>query len=66
MNRICILFFALFFLYGCVMAQLPPGTLAPNFTGTDLDGNTWTLYDILDEGKSVLLDLQIMLVYMVK
>jgi len=37
-------------------AQLSPGSLAPNFTGTDLDGNEWTLYDILDEGKSVLLD----------
>lgn len=37
-------------------AQLPPGSIAPNFTVTDIDGTEHTLYDILDEGKSVILD----------
>ena len=37
-------------------AQLPAGSIAPNFTATDIDGNTHTLYDLLDEGKSVVLD----------
>lgn len=38
-------------------AQIPNGSIAPNFTGTDLDGNTHTLYDYLDQGYHVLLDL---------
>ncbi len=37
-------------------AQLPDGSIAPNITFTDIDGNTHTLYDILDEGKSVVFD----------
>ena len=40
-----------------LFAQLEPGSIAPDFTITDLDGNTHNLYDILDEGKPVLLDL---------
>jgi len=42
--------------FGFCQAQLPARTLAPNFTGTDLNGNEWTLYDILDEGKSVIIE----------
>jgi len=38
-------------------AQLPSGSIAPDFTITDLDGVEHQLYDILDEGKPVLLDL---------
>ena len=38
-------------------AQLPDGSIAPNFTFTDTDGNSHTLYDYLDQGKSVVLDL---------
>lgn len=37
-------------------AQLPDGSIAPDFTITDLDGVEWNLYDILDEGKQVVLD----------
>lgn len=37
-------------------AQLPDGSVAPNFTVTDINGNSWTLYDMLDEGKTVILD----------
>jgi thiol-disulfide isomerase/thioredoxin len=40
-----------------VNAQLPDGSIAPNFTATDLDGNTWELYDLLDQGKTVIIDL---------
>lgn len=36
-------------------AQLPNGIVAPNFTAIDINGNTWTLYDLLDQGKSVVL-----------
>lgn len=38
------------------LAQLPNGSTAPNFTVTDIDGNTHTLYDLLDDGKTVYLD----------
>lgn len=40
-----------------LMAQIPDGSIAPNFTATDLDGNQWTLYDILDQGKQVILSI---------
>jgi len=42
---------------GSSYAQLPSGSIAPDFTITDLDGVEHHLYDILDEGKPVLLDL---------
>lgn len=42
---------------GTAFAQLPAGSTAPDFTITDVNGNTHNLYDILDEGKPVLLDL---------
>ncbi len=38
-----------------LQAQLPDGIVAPNFTATDINGNTWTLYDLLDQGKSAVL-----------
>lgn len=37
-------------------AQLPDGSTAPDFTATDIDGNEWNLYSLLDEGKTVILD----------
>ncbi len=37
-------------------AQLPSGSICPDFTGTDLDGNTWNLYDLLDQGYVVVID----------
>ena len=39
-----------------VKAQLPDGSIAPDFTATDIDGNTHTLYDYLDQGKTVVID----------
>ena len=38
-------------------AQIANGSIAPNFTSTDLDGTEWTLYDVLDQGKIVILDI---------
>jgi len=42
---------------GTAFAQLPAGSTAPDFTITDIDGTTHNLYDILDEGTPVVLDL---------
>ena len=38
-------------------AQLASGSLAPDFTGTDLNGNTHHLYEILASGKTVVMDI---------
>lgn len=38
-------------------AQLADGSIAPDFTITDINGDTHNLYSILDEGKPVILDL---------
>lgn len=37
-------------------AQLADGSVAPNFTMVDINGNSHTLYDYLDAGKSVVMD----------
>ena len=37
-------------------AQMANGSVVPNFVGTDLNGNTYELYDLLDQGKSVVID----------
>lgn len=37
-------------------AQTPVGTLVNNFTLTDINGNTHSLYDYLDAGKMVVID----------
>lgn len=59
MKRNLHLFFVL--LVSCVStslyAQLPNGSIAPDFTLTDLNGVTYNLYDELDAGKSVILDI---------
>ena len=43
-------------LFGSVNAQLPDGTLCPDFTGTDINGNTHNLYSYLDAGYTVVID----------
>ena len=43
-------------LFGSVNAQLPDGTFCPDFTGTDLNGNTHNLYSYLDAGYTVVID----------
>ncbi len=40
-------------------AQLPDGSIAPNFTVIDIEGNTHTLYDYLDQGKTVVIDFMV-------
>ena len=37
------------------LAQLPDGSIAPDFTATDIEGVEYNLYDLLDEGKQVIL-----------
>ena len=37
-------------------AQLPDGSIAPDFTATDINGVEHNLYDLLDEGKKVIVD----------
>ena len=54
MKRILTLSFALFAL--TMSAQLPDGSISPNFSLEDLDGQNHELYDYLDDGYSVILD----------
>ncbi len=37
-------------------AQIADGSVAPDFTGTDINGQTYHLYELLDQGKTVILD----------
>ena len=37
-------------------AQLENGTIAPDWTLTDINGVQWNLYTLLDQGKSVFID----------
>ncbi|MBC7778390.1 MAG: T9SS type A sorting domain-containing protein [Phycisphaerae bacterium] len=39
-----------------VRAQLPDGSIAPDFTAVDINGNTHNLYDLLNAGKTVYID----------
>ena len=39
-----------------LQAQIAPGAIAPNIVATDINGNNWNLYDLLDQGKTVFLD----------
>ncbi len=39
-----------------VSAQLPPGSVAPDFTAQDITGQTWRLYDLLAQDKIVILE----------
>lgn len=40
-----------------VSAQLPQGAVVPDFTAQDINGQTWHLYDLLDQGKVVILEI---------
>ncbi len=37
-------------------SQLPDGSIAPDFTATDINGQEHNLYELLEQGKSVILD----------
>ncbi len=44
-------------LFGATYAQLADGTKAPAFTSTDINGNQQVLYDYLNAGKTVIIDI---------
>ena len=48
--------FAVLAISSTALAQLPSGSIAPDFTATDINGEEWNLYDLLDEGNTVILD----------
>ncbi|MBK8556305.1 MAG: T9SS type A sorting domain-containing protein [Lewinellaceae bacterium] len=49
-------------LFGCLLlaatgfAQLPNGANAPNFKARDINGREWNLYDVLESGRPVVMD----------
>lgn len=57
MKRLLFACLATVLVVGTASAQLPNGSVAPDFTVTDIDGNEHTLYDYLAEGKTVILDI---------
>ena len=44
------------FSFNNAQAQLPDGSVAPDFTLTDLDGTSHNLYSLLDDGYTVFID----------
>jgi hypothetical protein len=44
------------FTFATASAQLPSGSLAPNFTATDINGTTHNLYEYLQQGYTVVMD----------
>lgn len=47
-------------LFACsirLSAQLQPGAVAPDFQVQDIEGQTWQLYELLDAGKIVVLEM---------
>jgi thiol-disulfide isomerase/thioredoxin len=41
---------------GSAMAQLPDNSICPDWTGTDINGNSYNLYSLLDSGYTVFID----------
>lgn len=56
MKKLLLSAFMLSASYFGAFAQLADGSVAPDFTFTDLNGNTQHLYDYLDSGKTVFID----------
>ena len=54
MRRLILLFCAAL-MASAATAQLPDGSIAPDWTATDINGVEHNLYDLLDEGKKVIL-----------
>ena len=52
-------FFAILFTFSSLFSysQLPDGSIAPNFITTDVNGNEHELYNYLDQGYTVILDI---------
>lgn len=57
MKKLLLSAMAAAFTFGSVQAQEPDFNVAPDFTVTDVNGNTHNLYSYLDQGKTVVLDL---------
>jgi len=57
MKRILLLVLLCCLGWSTAKAQLPNGSVAPDFTGTDIDGVTHNLYDLLDAGKTVFMEI---------
>ena len=57
MKYLCLLFTALT-ISTAALAQLPSGSIAPDFTATDITGVEYNLYDLLEEGNTVILDFE--------
>jgi peroxiredoxin len=51
-----LLLFTLMCLFSLVRAQLPNGSIAPDFTATDINGQSHNLYSLLNQGYTVYLD----------
>ncbi|MDD4748223.1 MAG: hypothetical protein PHW19_13180, partial [Salinivirgaceae bacterium] len=56
MKKYLLAFMLLFTVHG-VYCQIPDGSIAPNFTTQDIHGNWHTLYDYLDQGKTVIINI---------
>ena len=54
--RLSILFLFSFYFLNNLEAQLANGSTPPDWTATDLDGNVWTLSEIIAEDKHVVID----------
>ncbi len=56
MKRLLLLAFVALACAPRLFAQLPPGTVAPDWTETSITGSTYHLYDMLNQGKVVYID----------
>ena len=56
MNKHLLIILITLFSFQSVFAQLPNGSIAPDFTLTDINGMTHRLYDYTDAGKTVFID----------
>ena len=54
MRRLILLFSAAL-MASAATAQLPDGSIAPDWTATDINGVEHNLYELLDDGKKVIL-----------
>lgn len=56
MKKVAFLLVSFFLISNINHGQLPDGSMAPDFTLTDIDGNAHTLSDYLADGKTVFID----------
>ena len=56
MNKHLLITLITLFSFQSVFSQLPNGSIAPDFTLTDIHGSTHTLYDYTDQGYTVFID----------